>query len=595
MIAGSMYRWLLSVTAVTLTTLIGTTSLSAATATRSDASAGSSAERFDQRGIGLRGHGFVRDAGNGVTTVDVPGASSYTVTFGIDTQGRTVGGYVDARGRTHGFVQNRSGDFIRIDFPRAGLTFATRINKRGQIVGMYADDPNTPALRAPRGFLLEKGKFTKIDVPGARETRPFGISNHGQIVGEYVDADGRLRGFLLDDATFTTIDAPYGASTSATDIDDNGRIVGTSRNADPASQRFARGFVRDAQGVFTSIDAPAAPPPPGRPEFPQTEIFGINNHGQFVGLRTDSEGVRPFLFENGAFTVIEVPQAVDNAIALALDVDDRGRIVGGYDLTGHGVLQTARGQFITLDHPEGIGETILTGSNNRGQITLFILDASGTGRGFLRDKRRFIEIEVPGALASGPGAINDRGQVVGTYSTLTRLNHAFPVRGYLWHRGELTLVDFPDAVNTVPNDIDNSGRIVGEYVDQAGVGHGFVREADGRFSTLDVPGAVSSSIQSINERGQMVGTYLDAAGGFHGYLREGDVITTLDAPGSVRGTQPLAINNRGAIVGWYFGDTSVQGFVFENGRFTTTGTPGALNQSLPLDIDDRGRIVGTYL
>lgn len=566
----------------------------AALAISSDASA-SSVERFDQRGKDLRGHGFVRNAGGGVTTLDVPGASSYTVTFGIDEHGRTVGGYVDARGRTHGFVRNRSGDFIRVDFPRAGLTFATRMNKRGQIVGMYADDPNTPALRAPRGFLLDNGKFTKVQVPGALETRPFGINNQGQIVGEYVDSEGLLRGFLLDDGRLTTIDAPYGASTSATDIDDNGRIVGTSRNADPASERFARGFVRDAQGVFTSIDAPAAPPPPGRPEFPTTEIFGINNRGQIVGLVTDSEGIRPFLFDDGAFTVVDVPQAADEAIALALDVDDRGRIVGTYDLTGHGVLQTARGQFLTLDHPEGIGETILTGSNNRGQSTLFILDASGTGRGFLRDKGRFIEIEVPGALQSGPNAINGRGQIVGTYSTLTKLNHAFPVRGYLWDRGELTLIDFPGAVHTVPNDIDNRGRIVGEYVDQAGSGHGFVRETDGSFRTLDVPGAVSSSIQSINERGQIVGAYFDAAGGVHGYLREGDVITTLDAPGGVSGTLPQAINNRGVIVGWYFGDTSVNGFVFENGRFTTTGTPGALNQSLPLDIDDRGRIVGTYL
>lgn len=589
------YRWLSSIATVTLTTLIGTTSLTAGAAARSAVSAASSVARFGQRGIDLRGHSFVRDARGGITTVDVPGASSYTITFGIDEQGRTVGGYVDARGRTHGFVRNRSGDFLRIDFPRAGLTFATRINNRGQIVGMYADHPNTPALKAPHGFLLDNGKLTKIEVPGALETRPFGINNHGQIVGEYVDAEGRLRGFLLDDGTLTTIDAPYGASTSATDIDDNGRIVGTSRNADPASQRSARGFVRDAQGVFTPIDAPAAPPPPGRPELPTTEIFGINNRGQITGLVTDSEGVRPFLFDNGAFTEIDVPQAADAAISLALDVDDRGRIVGAYDLTGHGVLQTARGQFILLDHPEGIGETVLTGSNNRGQITLFILDASRTGRGFLRDSGRFIEIEVPGALQSGPGAINDRGQIVGAYSTLTNHNHAFPARGYFWDRGELTLIDFPGAVHTAPNDIDNSSRIVGEYVDQAGTGHGFVREADGSFSTLDVPGAISSSIQSINERGQMVGSYFDAAGEVHGYVREGDAITTLDAPGGVLGTMPQAINNRGVIVGWYFGDTSVHGFVFENGRFTTTGTPAALNQSLPLDIDDRGRIVGTYL
>lgn len=117
--------------------------------------------------------------------------------------------------------------------------------------------------------MLERGKFTKIHAPGARETRPFGINNQGQIVGEYVDGEGALRGFLLDD------------------------------------------------GAFTTIDAPAAPPPPGRPEFPQTDVFGINNRGQVTGLVTDCEGVRPFLFDNGAFTVIEIPQAADEAIAIA--------------------------------------------------------------------------------------------------------------------------------------------------------------------------------------------------------------------------------------------------------------------------------------
>jgi probable HAF family extracellular repeat protein len=72
----------------------------------------------------------------------------------------------------------------------------------------------------------------------------------------------------------------------------------------------------------------------------------------------------------------------------------------------------------------------------------------------------------------------------------------------------------------------------------------------------------------------MVGEYFDAAGKAHGYLRgERGVITKLDAPGAVRGTLPLAINNRGAVVGWYFGDTSVHGFVFENGRFIPSALP----------------------
>ena len=49
------------------------------------------ASRTGGSDVGLRGHGFVAD--NGVfTTIDAPGASSFTVALGIDNRGRTVGG-----------------------------------------------------------------------------------------------------------------------------------------------------------------------------------------------------------------------------------------------------------------------------------------------------------------------------------------------------------------------------------------------------------------------------------------------------------------------------------------------------------------------
>jgi hypothetical protein len=51
------------------------------------------------------GHGFVRDA-RGFRTIDAPGASSFTVAFGRDERGRTVGGHVDRRGRLHGFLRD---------------------------------------------------------------------------------------------------------------------------------------------------------------------------------------------------------------------------------------------------------------------------------------------------------------------------------------------------------------------------------------------------------------------------------------------------------------------------------------------------------
>jgi probable HAF family extracellular repeat protein len=308
--------------------------------------------------VGLRGHGFVRD--NGVfTTIDAPGARSFTVAFGVDNRGQTVGGYADDRGRLHGFLKDQEA-FTVIDYPGARATFAFRVNDVGQVVGSYGHESNVPALELPHGFLLDKGVFTKIDVPGAVETRPFGINNAGQIVGEYVDSARRSHGFLLANGVFTTIDAPDGTATWATDIDDSGRIVGISFGA------IVRGFLRDTQGGFTPIDAPAAPPPPGRPQLPTTQPVGLNNRGQIVGIVADSEGTRSFLLDNGVFTTIDVPDAVGST--LAFDINDHGSLAGAYDVEGHGYLQDRRGSFTTIDHPDGVEETILSGINNLARL-----------------------------------------------------------------------------------------------------------------------------------------------------------------------------------------------------------------------------------
>jgi hypothetical protein len=83
--------------------------------------------------VGLRGHGFVRD-GDVFTTIDAPGAGAFTVVFGIDESGKTVGGYVDRRGRLHGFLRDQDA-FTVIDFPGAAATLVSRINAQGQIRG----------------------------------------------------------------------------------------------------------------------------------------------------------------------------------------------------------------------------------------------------------------------------------------------------------------------------------------------------------------------------------------------------------------------------------------------------------------------------
>jgi probable HAF family extracellular repeat protein len=537
----------------------------------------STASRKHKHEVGLKGHGFV--ASNGVfTTIDAPGAGSFTVAFGIDDRGRTVGGYVDDRGRLHGFLRDKQA-FTVIDFPGAKATFVSRINAQGQIVGAYSVESNAPAFNLPHGFLLHDGAFTPIDFPGARRTQPFGINNHGQSVGEYVDAEGRSHGFLLDNGVFTTIDAPGGTSTIAFDINDSGQIVGISFT-DSIAAGLGPAFLRDASGAFTTITVPNA-----FSTFP----FGINNRsqvvGQYEGAARDGHG---FLLDQGVLTNIDAPAATGGAIVF--DINEQGQLAGAYDLVNHGYLQDRRGDFTTIDHPDAApltGDPI--GINNRGQIVGAYVDTEGIIHGFLLDKHRFTNIDVPDALETSPFKINDRGQIVGFFNDAGGIAH-----GFLWEDGVFTTIDFPEALVTSALDIDNHGRIIGQYVDAAGIFHGFLRDTSGAFTTIDIPGATVTAVVAINDLGQMVGFYGDAGGTLQAFLLDQGVVTTINFPGAVV-TQPTGINNRGQIVGAYADGGRLRGFLLSDGEFRRlTDPPGVFLQSLALDLDDFGRIVGFH-
>jgi uncharacterized membrane protein len=175
-------------------------------------------------------HAFLLDDGE-FTTIDPPGASgAVTIASGINDHRQIVGWYLDACGKTHGFLRDKKGVFTNIDHPDSPLgTAALDINNRGQIVGVYSDGETA------HGFLLDKGVFTRIDPPGASFTEAVGINGRGQIVGFYLDAEGTIHGFLRDrgrgarrdKGVFTSIDLPGVLATAADDINIRGQIVGT--------------------------------------------------------------------------------------------------------------------------------------------------------------------------------------------------------------------------------------------------------------------------------------------------------------------------------------------------------------------------------
>ena len=245
----------------------------------------------------------------------------------------------------------------------------------------------------------------------------------------YVDADGTEHGFLLDDGVFTTIDHPDAGplGTAAIGLNDRGQIVGFYAGADGPNHGFlldqGRGFRRE--GVFTTIDHPDAGSVPGT----GTAATGIDDRGRIVGFYLDAGAMGHGFVRDKAwrrresdFIRIDHPDAGarPGTGTLALGLNDRGQIVGGYvdaDGRGHGFLLDD-GEFTTIDHPDAASEprlgTVLFGINNRRQIVGQYIDTDLRCHGLLRSRSTFTTIDDPGAVSyTGAVDINDRGQIVG--------------------------------------------------------------------------------------------------------------------------------------------------------------------------------------
>ena len=112
--------------------------------------------------------------------------------------------------------------------------------------------------------------------------------------------------------------------------------------------------------------------------------------------------------------------------------------------------------------------------------------------------------------------------------------------------------------------------------------HGFLRSANGKFTSYDIPGEAIPSqacyVTCLNALGEVTAPYVDQGGILHGYLRKpSGQIVKFDAPGAVNGTYPLSINAEGAIIGPFWDTVSTEhGFLrSQDGSFTTIDVPGA--------------------
>jgi hypothetical protein len=240
---------------------------------------------------------------------------------------------------------------------------------------------------------------------------------------------------------------------------------------------------------------------------------------------------------------------------------------------------------------------------------------------------QFITFDAPGADLTAndyngtyPSSINDFGVVTGSV-----IDTNFVYRGFVRSpSGKITTFDAPGADTTpgsyngtVPNSINDLGEITGYYADVSGLVHGFLRSANGKFTSFDVPGSGGVTFPlALNLQGTVVGYYLDPNSLVHAFLRRPDGTfktwvgpNSCDTNGSLGcyGSGASNINIFGLIAGG-FTDNSVNQVHHallrsQNGRLTTVSVPeagtgagqGTGCPGCSIGLNSSGAIAGIYI
>jgi hypothetical protein len=284
----------------------------------------------------------------------------------------------------------------------------------------------------------------------------------------------------------------------------------------------------------------------------QGAITGTSNAQNSPGfLRAPDGSFTTFDAPDGSFTTFDAPGAT---FTFPASINRVGTIAGSYtdaNFVAHGFLRSPDGTITTFDPPGSRGDPFGPGSgaaamNDAGEIT-GSYQSNTTIHGFLRSRHgTFTTFDPPGSVGTFPASINAEGAITGTYSDGQNIH------GFLRARDRtITTFDVPGpSSNPNPIGINQAGEIAGSYLDpQGNYSHGFLRARDGTFTTFDVPAAAQTVPTGINSKGAITGSYDDAQYVTHGFLRAPDgIVTTFDPPGYTD-TGSSGINSAGTIIG----------------------------------------------
>ena len=286
----------------------------------------------------------------------------------------------------------------------------------------------------PASVSAQPAHITTIVCPGAASTF-VSINDAGRVAGVYFEALpivlGSVHGFIWDGSRCEPIPG-LPDDGIPTGLNDAGQLIGVYVVPDPSEVRgflYRRGRMTDLVCPATETEECAAWP------------SGINNRGQIVGWYEIEGPDRPFLWEDGSYVALaELPWA--HITVRATGINSRGDVVGEWigspEAPGvtYGYLWPKDGAPVWFGFPiAGNVPSVATTTEPRaitagGDMVGYFYESmynddpsldgvlAGPCRGFFRDRDgAMIELKVPGATYTCPGAINAAGQVGGVYTT----------------------------------------------------------------------------------------------------------------------------------------------------------------------------------
>jgi probable HAF family extracellular repeat protein len=275
---------------------------------------------------------------------------------------------------------------------------------------------------------------------------------------------------------------------------------------------------------------------------PYSLAEAINNRGQVVGVMNfpDDEGrFHAYVWQDGLLRDLH-PTGGSHA----LDINDRGRIVGIADLG------------------DGLGDPVVW------------------------DEGPAVGLEKPAGALCVPTAINEHGLIVGYCSGPTENVLVF------WRAGVLERLALPaDIYYAVPEDLNESEVVVGLAFSGDGRRFPFVWR-QGRLTDLNtISDRLFERVVAINRRGQIAGEGPGPDGRGQGLLWEdGRTIVIPPLPGAASAI-PYALNDRGQLVG----GSGPCGFVWTDGRMEALPCFPDGDRAYGTTINERGDVAGHAL